>query len=490
MDRNSPLMLAARPVLDDLADQLDGTRFSVLLADRESRIVDRRYGHLQLARALDAVLAVPGHRYLEETTGTNALATAFEVRHGFVVTGEEHYLESLKSFACYGHPIVHPVTRRLEGVLDVTGYAADATPMLGPFVTWAVRAIEQRLELGGSLTQRYMLAAFRERTTHSHQPVLVFGDDLTLANAAATDRFDGAAQLVLREVARDAVDGRTVTAFLPSGDEVHLRCTRVDGAADATMIEVVPTGAPRPIRVVRRRAGASRTLISGEPGSGRTHAARQQAGTGPVRFVDGSVVTVTDLDEVGRAPQDDLIVVEHIHLVHAAGAVRLSTILDASPARFVLTSGPSAELRGEQLALAARCAERVELPPLRTRRSDIPRLAQAMLAELRPAADVRLTTQALRTLMEWHWPGNLRELRTVLDAAAARRSSGDILRADLPMINRQGGRRSLSPLEQAEVDAIRAALRRAAGNKSRAATDLGIGRTTLYRRLRELGLDG
>src|SRR5262245_42119686 len=82
VDEESRLMVAARPVLDDVADRLADTRFSLLLADRDSRIVARRLGTAALAHALDTVLAIPGNRYSEETTGTNSLASAYEVRTG------------------------------------------------------------------------------------------------------------------------------------------------------------------------------------------------------------------------------------------------------------------------------------------------------------------------------------------------------------------------------------------------------------------------
>ena len=94
----STLTIAAGPVLDKMVDELADTRFSILLADRTSRIVDRRVTSSTIGRALDRVLAVPGFQYLEEVSGTNSLATAFELRRPIAVTGEEHFLEALRCF--------------------------------------------------------------------------------------------------------------------------------------------------------------------------------------------------------------------------------------------------------------------------------------------------------------------------------------------------------------------------------------------------------
>jgi sigma-54 dependent transcriptional regulator, acetoin dehydrogenase operon transcriptional activator AcoR len=167
VDGDSALLTAALPVLDRAVERLSDTRFSLLLADRDSRIVDRRFGHPSLAKALDDVLAVPGNLYSEDNCGTNALSTAVEIRRGIAVHGEERFFDRLKGFTCYGSPIVHPVTGRLEGVLDVTGFARDATPVLQSFATLVVAGIEERLLLGHGLAHQRMLAAFQERTART-----------------------------------------------------------------------------------------------------------------------------------------------------------------------------------------------------------------------------------------------------------------------------------------------------------------------------------
>jgi transcriptional regulator of acetoin/glycerol metabolism len=494
VDPGSRLMVAAGPVLDDFARQMAGMPYCLMLADRHARIIDRRCGQPGMNALLDRVLCVPGHTYREETTGTNALATAFELRTAFAVSGEEHFLESMRDFSCYAQPILHPLTRRLEGLLDISAYASHATPLFRPYLSWAVRAIEQRLELGSGLTQRQMLAAFQERSRRSRNPVLVFGEDLTLANAAASDRFDGADQLVLREAALESAGGRPLLEIRP-GLQVQLRCDWVEGTS-AVLVEVLAPGRQTDTargrvedRFAEWRRLDTRVLVHGEPGSGRSRATRRLAGERGVDLLDAIEVAGNSLAVLSRASRA-LVVVEHIHILPPAAAVRLAAALDASARWYALTCTVPAELEGEQRTLAGRCAARHELSPLRARRSELPRIAQEMLAEIRPGSGLRLTAGALRVLLDWDWPGNLRELRTVLEAAAARRSAGDVLDTDIALAARpRSARGARTPLEQAERDTIRAALDRARGNKSIAASELGIGRTTLYRKLRELGIE-
>lgn len=145
----------------------------------------------------------------------------------------------------------------------------------------------------------------------------------------------------------------------------------------------------------------------------------------------------------------------------------------------------------------------LEIPPLRERREDIPALAHKILRDFSQAAGGRLleiSPDALERLAAYEWPGNVRELQNAVQRAAIE-CRGTVIRAsDLPERVRRATR-SISTggggmpeegealtLEQIERRAIEIALRRAQGNLSRAGRELGIGRTTLYRKLRKYGL--
>ncbi|WP_433654631.1 helix-turn-helix domain-containing protein [Nocardia sp. CA-128927] len=235
-------------------------------------------------------------------------------------------------------------------------------------------------------------------------------------------------------------------------------------------------------------------LISGEPGTGRTTAVRRRLGTEAADWHDA-----TDTLTVGERPwlaaldrsldAKTVVVIEDMHLLPAAVARRVSGALDASHARFVLTSGLVSEIHGEHRNLVALCDESVELGPLRSRSSEIPGIVQSMLTEYGAAAELRFTPGVLATLARYSWPGNLGELSRVVRQLIAERKVGDVTTTDLqaryriPVV-----RRSLTPLEQAECDAIVEALRTSKGNKRLAAERLGISRTTLYRSISRYGI--
>jgi PAS domain S-box-containing protein len=156
----------------------------------------------------------------------------------------------------------------------------------------------------------------------------------------------------------------------------------------------------------------------------------------------------------------------------------------------------AAEQRFRQDLLYRIRVARVSLPALRTRREDIPILARAFLAEHRAATGKQVdavSDDAMAVMVEYEWPGNVRELRNALEYAVVR-ARGSILQAeDLPpelFEQRTDAGESDSGLDEIdEIDRLRAALKRARGNRTRAAALLGISRATLYRRLRELGID-
>ncbi|NDP48377.1 MAG: PAS domain-containing protein [Sulfuriferula multivorans] len=132
----------------------------------------------------------------------------------------------------------------------------------------------------------------------------------------------------------------------------------------------------------------------------------------------------------------------------------------------------------------------VTLPPLRERRDDIPALATLLLKRL--AGGKRacyLDSSALATLRAYEFPGNVRELRNLLQRAVLTCRDGVIRAADIQLpittIPIPQNAQSLADVERAH---IRALLDTHAGHRSRVATALGVTERTLYRKLKRYGL--
>ncbi|AEW00411.1 sigma-54-dependent Fis family transcriptional regulator [Niastella koreensis] len=134
----------------------------------------------------------------------------------------------------------------------------------------------------------------------------------------------------------------------------------------------------------------------------------------------------------------------------------------------------------------------ISLPALRDHTDDIPALANHFLAyytarENRPVLHIQ--KDALQLLQQHSWKGNIRELRNVLERATIMAEGDTILAENLPFdIQKQDKGSSSLTLASVEKDHIQKVLRHTNGNKTKTAVLLGIGLTTLYRKMEEYGL--
>ncbi len=135
----------------------------------------------------------------------------------------------------------------------------------------------------------------------------------------------------------------------------------------------------------------------------------------------------------------------------------------------------------------------IKLPPLRERKGDIPLLVNSFLEKFSDTdGPIRTVAEDMMTkLMAWDWPGNVRELENVIERAVALGTSSLLHVGDLPSNLQYGANEKLPqndvllPLEELERRAIKRALRESGGDKLAAARLLGIGKTTLYRKLKQ-----
>jgi two-component system response regulator HydG len=139
----------------------------------------------------------------------------------------------------------------------------------------------------------------------------------------------------------------------------------------------------------------------------------------------------------------------------------------------------------------------LRIPPLRERREDIPLLARHFLERFnrRGGENRRWTVEALARMLEHDWPGNVRELENVVEQAAALSSGREIQASDVSFghdaraASAGAGVTLADAVAAAERRAIEAALVRCGGDQARVARELGVSATTLWRKMKRLGVE-
>src|SRR5271167_1902997 len=230
--------------------------------------------------------------------------------------------------------------------------------------------------------------------------------------------------------------------------------------------------------------------------------------TGAVRAKDGLMATAEGgtifLDEVGELPVDlqakllRAIQEKEIRPVGGTRAVPINARILAATNRDLEAAVQQGSFRRDLYFRLNVLALRI--PPLRERAQDIPLLIGHTLERINAATQTPHTVgdDALRVMLIYDWPGNVRELENCVERACTTCSFSTIHVADLPTALRnfqafpkpevQGSDpEAITPLNQVEKQAILHAIEVLKGDKLQAARRLGIGKTTLYRKLKEYG---
>ncbi len=272
--------------------------------------------------------------------------------------------------------------------------------------------------------------------------------------------------------------------------------------------------AKAPFRIVNVRsvpANSIESVLFGHEKDSFPGAFDRQVGL--LQNFDGGTLVLDEVDRLSPELQDRLGEALAKRSIRPIGAkhsfkvdLRVIATSNLPLADLVATGNFNAEL------LEALAGTRVILPPLRERTSDIPALTRHFLARIGEQPGLRelgITEPALKLLGAFDWPGNVRQLQAVLFRAAvfcdgAALTAGDFPQLsqllgefdDLPFQGTEGAGvqlytadGNLRPLEEIEADVIRLAIGHYRGRMTEVARRLGIGRSTLYRKLGDLGIE-
>jgi DNA-binding NtrC family response regulator len=290
------------------------------------------------------------------------------------------------------------------------------------------------------------------------------------------------------------------------------------GTGKEMLVRAMVGASPRakaPFRIINVRsvpANSIESVLFGHEKDAFPGAFDRQVGV--LQNCDGGTIVFDEVDRLSPALQERLAEALTKRSIRPIGA-KHSFKVDI---RTIATSNmPLAELAANGSfnadLLAVLSGTRIALPPLRQRQSDIAALARYFLAQIGDQPGLRslgITDAALKLLGAFDWPGNVRQLQAVLFRAAVFCEGEALTARDFPQLAEIVGGAdtpsgspsqdgvgvqlytadgNLRPLEEIEADVIRLAIGHYRGRMTEVARRLGIGRSTLYRKLGELGID-
>jgi transcriptional regulator of acetoin/glycerol metabolism len=244
VDPESAFVRTAAPVLSHMADVLTGSSTCLALADLSGNLSWRWVSEPSLGRTLDRFQFDKGARFGEEHIGTNGLGSSLQSGHLAMVVGREHYKEALHGWACAAAPVIHPITRRACGAVNVTCRATDANQLLRMAVRLLADEVRSALYSASTAKQRRLLDAFVSYRAATTRPVITLYDHIMIADEAATAL--NLEQSGLWAAVREAGPWATVI--------------RLSGAVTARMYPVTPG---------RLTDGVVLVLLTAKPSNGR-----------------------------------------------------------------------------------------------------------------------------------------------------------------------------------------------------------------------------
>ena len=532
-DDDYRLMWAIEPVLARFTEHLRDTRFSLVLADRDGRVVHTFAGADSVRRHLASLCIDSGYVLSEDYAGTNGIGTVLEEGRPLVVVGDEHYSEPFRDLTCAGTPLRNPITRRLEGVLDLACPSAEWSDLISPALAQLRHDVEQELAAKASLVERLIFERFTARCRETSAALAAISHQYMITNAAAADLLAPADQGVIWTALtqNDSHEPRAIT--LSNGTTIHAtsQAISIGGSVGGHLIELAlepdtmsRRTRQRPVRTTFEtvvgqivQADPRRLLILGERGTGKVTAAHRIHES--LNADQPIAVLSCELSRVGDGQgwladlaahlhrTEETVVLRHLDLLSEAVAQAVVALLDPSVtgrssartggSRQVPEASPRVYATASQAFTEAwdgnLCetfgGQTLTIPPLRDRRPTLPALAATVLKAIDPS--LHISGRAVAALQNYDWPGNFAQMKLVLTHAASV-SGGHVIGLEhLPrdIAGALRGPQALSRIEELEREAIIAALREQHGNKVRAAESLGMSRSTFYRRLRQLGLD-
>ncbi|MFC9935917.1 sigma-54-dependent Fis family transcriptional regulator [Glutamicibacter sp. NPDC127525] len=509
-DPESLLCRAALPVLDRWEQQLVDTGTTLFLSDRGGQIIARRSSDRTELNRLDKVNAAEGFDYSEDGIGTNALGTSLAERSPIFIKGAEHYSDILQVNACAASPVTAP-SGLIIGSIALGSSHDSASPLMLSMAREVGQQIERRL-CSATRPQDLAVALSFMRYGNSNRPTVVMDQETVLANNPGLPYVTVEIHVMLWELFRahnwdshpdfsqelEGASLRVTARRIAEGPNTHYIAYFADTGSLASPRRPIAQHEFSTARAKQNQHSEGVVVNAGPPGSGRATALKAHfnrhdrpphsvvvAAGHPVNWGEvgralesGQDVIVRRAEALGPDQARKLALISFDHMQQWKIGVRRSLL--GITVHLDLATKPLVDVLND-----IGISERIR--PLNATPERIPLLVKSILDAIDTKPLHTFSPAALQSMTQWDWPGNISELAGVVNYAIEVATASVIERRHLPQhIQAAPPRKKMTMIESAEREAIIQALETAEGNKSDAAKLLGIGRTTIYRRMRQL----
>lgn len=538
LDSNRNLQQLVQPVATPLAQRTADLQSVVILSDA-SGLVLQTFGNTGAIQKAQSFALEPGNIWSESGRGTNAIGTALAINDSCEVDGRQHFLTCNQDLYCAAVPLQSP-DGQIAGVLDISGPAHLPHPHSLAWVKEAARQIEYLWVKQSLHPQQWLMSLHPQvqKLDSVEELLLIFSDNvLTAANRLAVRelglRSEQIGQVVFQQLfpqlTQTAVSVPLPLVFQQRGYYYRLRApTRTSVAVPAPpAIDLPFSPAGEGEKMVRLLNAGIALCIEGETGCGKEFVSRTlhahsrwrsgkfvaincaaipeslieselfgyQPGAftganrngyiGKIREADGGVLFLDEIGDMPLALQTRLLrILQEKEVMPLGGnrSVPVNFALICATHRNLARRVDEGVFREDLLYRLREYA--FSIPPLREWPGlvqFIPYLWRSLGAQAR---QVTLSSELIHHLMLHNWPGNVRQLQSLLKVLLALADDGECLSVAALPAEYQDTTPSVPArgLQQHEARLIADTLAKFNGNVSKAAQALGVARSTLYRR--------
>ncbi|MFB5662860.1 sigma-54-dependent Fis family transcriptional regulator [Alteribacillus sp. HJP-4] len=547
-ENNHRLLSLAEPFMEKLSSMYAETSVILLLIDREGYVL-RMLGQAKAKAYAESINFMEGVKWTEEQVGTNAIGTALSIGEPITVNGPEHFSVASQSWGCSASPI-RDENGEILGVLDISSQYAPGyhEHLLGTVVS-AAYAIEHKYKQMMKDEEVALLNYVLKEKVKNSSPFLLCNRNhrVVYFSPYLEDRLDiklndklgknidvACKNPIYSEYQKDVIGYWIPYQQAPalsnwSGWRKSLHYQGVSGpskvfqavlekAARAVHSEVTihiagATGTGKEVmaRSIHESTSPGAPFVAINCGAvpenlleselfgyeaGAFTGARKYGYDGKVQQADGGTLFLDEIGDISPSMQVVLLrVLQEKHVVPVGGtkpvpvSFRLMTASNRSLGELVKEGTFREDLYYRIYVYP------LQLPSLQERREDIPALVDYYFEK--KGWEAVWKKEAVLALQSYHWPGNIRELFNALEGLHAEyRGESPSPHRVLnhvqnlsPFEDARETKVQFSPREQMEKDYIEKALRQHGGRASPAAEQLGIPRSSFYRKLKKYDLN-